>query len=182
MLLADEKKIIGRFDARLTADDPRPASTQWADFDPGLATLIAANTAGFCDYARRTLKYDSDLPYEVLTGKVRPTWNLGPPGGSGYLDMAATLASAMRGNPHMKLMFASGYFDLATPYLGTDYTLDHMNLPPDLRANIKRTFYAGGHMVYQPKVGREKLKTDVTEFMHWAVDDAANAAASQPAK
>ena len=30
----------------------------------------------------------------------------------------------------MKLFVASGYYDLATPYFATQYTLGHMNLDP----------------------------------------------------
>ena len=165
MLLHEQKKVIGRYDARLTADDARPASTDWTEMDPGLPNYLAAYTAAINDYVRRALNFESDLTYEVLSGKVHP-WNMQH--GEGYLDLATTLSSAMRSNSHMKLFFASGYYDLATPFLGTDYTLDHMNLSPELRGNICRGFYPGGHMVYHPAAGREKLKTDVADFIHWA--------------
>ena len=110
-LLADQRKVIGRFDARLTGFNPEPLDNS-ASFDPSLQPYLSAYTATFNDYIRRTLKYENDMTYEVLTGKVQP-WNMGQ-AGSGYLDVAHTLTSAMINNPQLRVMFASGYYDLAT--------------------------------------------------------------------
>jgi carboxypeptidase C (cathepsin A) len=35
-----------------------------------------------------------------------------------------------------------------TPWLATIYTLNHLSIPPQLRANISYGFYPSGHMVY----------------------------------
>ena len=71
----------------------------------------------------------------------------------------------MRDNPRMRVMFASGYCDLATPYFATDYTIDHMNLTPQLRKNVTRKMYEGGHMLYHLRESMEKLKADVAAFV-----------------
>jgi carboxypeptidase C (cathepsin A) len=119
---------------------------------------------------RRGLKFESDLPYEVLTGRVHP-WNYGP-GGRGYVFVGDNLRSAMIKNPHLKILVASGHFDLATPYFATDYTIDHLDLTPELRKNIEQTYYAGGHMMYHNVEALKQLDADVTKFIQNAVPKA----------
>ena len=69
----------------------------------------------------------------------------------------------------MKLYVASGYFDLATPYFATDYTLSHLGLDPTLRGNITTGEYETGHMVYIEAKSLAKLKREVAEFVSSAV-------------
>jgi carboxypeptidase C (cathepsin A) len=165
-LLDDGRQIIGRYDARLAAFDPRPTAST-PDFDASYPQYHSAYAATFNDYVRRGLKYENDIPYEVLTDRVRP-WNYGR-GNSGYLNVADELRSALVQNPHLKVMFCSGYFDLATPYFGTDYTVNHLDLSKTLRANVSQTYFMGGHMVYHPRRALEKLKGDVKKFVEESV-------------
>jgi carboxypeptidase C (cathepsin A) len=169
MLLADSQQLIGRFDSRIAGYDPDPLSRS-AEYDPSLDPYLAAYSGTFNDYVRRTLKVSDEHPYEVLSGHVGP-WNFGP-GGGGYLNVSDHLRDAMLSNPHMKVMFCNGYFDLATPFLAADYTINHMNLSPPLRANITHEFFNSGHMVYQPKEGVEKLSKDVQHFIAGAMPNA----------
>ncbi|MBX6315544.1 MAG: peptidase S10, partial [Isosphaeraceae bacterium] len=60
---------------------------------------------------------------------------------------------------------ASGYYDLATPYAGTDYTLAHLKLDPTLRQNIRVETYEAGHMMYIHGPSLAKLKRDVAQFL-----------------
>ena len=165
-LLVDQQKAIGRFDGRITGYNPNTIS-EWPSYDPSLSPYLAAYSGAFNDYVRRTLKYDSDLPYEVLSGKVNP-WNFGRPG-SGPLDVSGDLQEAMLKNPNLKVMFASGYYDLATPFQIASYTIDHFTLSPELRNNIEHTFYEGGHMLYHYKPSLQKLTSDVQDFMERAM-------------
>jgi carboxypeptidase C (cathepsin A) len=68
----------------------------------------------------------------------------------------------------MKVMFAGGYHDLATPWFATRYTIEHMNLSPELRANVSEHLYDGGHMVYHRLESLKKLNADVKEFIESA--------------
>ena len=54
----------------------------------------------------------------------------------------------MTQNPSLQVFVASGLFDLATPYLATEYTIEHMQLNPALQKNVVSKFYPGGHMMY----------------------------------
>jgi carboxypeptidase C (cathepsin A) len=103
----------------------------------------------------------------VLTGRVHP-WNFGQ-GGSGYTYTAQNLRNALVKNPYLKVLVASGYHDLATPYLGTKYTVAHLDVGPDLRRNVSETFYGGGHMMYHRREALEKLDADVTGFIRGAL-------------
>jgi carboxypeptidase C (cathepsin A) len=74
----------------------------------------------------------------------------------------------MSRNPYMKVLVASGYYDLATPFYATEYTLSHLGLDPSLRGNIRVAEYESGHMMYIHKPSLEKLKKDVDSFVDWA--------------
>jgi carboxypeptidase C (cathepsin A) len=161
-LLADQRQVIGRYDGRITGYNADPLDNS-APFDPSFSPYLAAYTATFNDYVRRTLKYENDTEYAALSGKVQP-WNMGSRG-NGYLDVSHTLAMAMTNNPSLRVMFVSGYFDLATPFSAATYTIDHMNISPETRKHIIHNYYAGGHMVYHYRPSRTKLGEDVRAFV-----------------
>jgi carboxypeptidase C (cathepsin A) len=161
-LLAASRQIVGRFDGRIVGPDPQPTAS-WPSYDPSLSGYLPVYGSSFNDYVRRTLGFESDLPYEVLTSRVHP-WNFGQEGMAG-LSMSGELCTAMAKNPHMKVLFANGWFDLATPWLGARYTTDHMDLAPALRANLSHAFYPAGHMMYHEPKALQKLGDDVRAFV-----------------
>jgi carboxypeptidase C (cathepsin A) len=79
--------------------------------------------------------------------------------------VAETLRKAMHMNPHLKVFVASGYYDLATPFLATEYTFDHLALDPELRGNISMAYYEAGHMMYIHIPSLAQMKKDLTAFM-----------------
>jgi len=166
MLLEDRRLLLGRFDARMTGFD-RQVLKHDAEWDPSYSQYEAAYSGAFNDYVRRQLKFESDLKYEVLTGRVHP-WNFGP-AGNGYTYVAHRLRQALIKNPYLKVLVCSGYQDLATPYFATVYTIDHLDLSPDLRKNISETFYTGGHMMYHRIESLKKLNGDVKAFIQGAL-------------
>ena len=74
------------------------------------------------------------------------------------------LREAMIKNPHMKVLFANGLYDLATPFFAAEYTAAHMNLPSEIQNNIILTYYEAGHMMYFHRESHEKLTADVFDF------------------
>jgi carboxypeptidase C (cathepsin A) len=58
-----------------------------------------------------------------------------------------------------------GYYDLATPFYAADYTIDHLNLPANLRKNISTAHYDSGHMVYLRHESLVQFKSDVDKFI-----------------
>jgi carboxypeptidase C (cathepsin A) len=164
-LLRNERLVIGRYDARLTGPN-LDATGESPDYDPSFASVLGPFTAAFNDYVRSELKFESDLPYEILTGKVQP-WDYSN-ARNHYLDVAQTLQEAMSHNSYLKVFVANGYYDMATPYLATRYTFDHMTLPPDLQSNITMGFYDAGHMMYVNQPSLAALKHDLAAFIHSA--------------
>ncbi|MHB8521337.1 MAG: S10 family peptidase [Limisphaerales bacterium] len=161
-LLRDQQRTVGRYDSRYTGID-RDAAGESAEYDPSYAAVVGAFTATMNDYVRNQLKYESDLPYEILTGKVMP-WNYNDYQNR-YLDVAETLRQAMTQNPHLKVFVANGYYDLATPFLATRYTFDHLGLDPILQKNVSMGYYEAGHMMYLNKPSRVQLKKDLATFI-----------------
>jgi carboxypeptidase C (cathepsin A) len=161
-LLGDGHQIVGRFDGRLTGYDPDGISHA-PSFDPSLSQYLPAYSSTFNDYVRRELKFESDLPYEVLTDRVQP-WNFGGHD-NGYLYVADDLQSAMLKNPKLRVMFVSGYFDLATPFFSADYVIGRLNLGPELKGNITHEYFPSGHMVYHHRDSAGKLAEDVAGFV-----------------
>jgi carboxypeptidase C (cathepsin A) len=165
-LLRKERLTIGRYDSRRTGEDFNSVGSS-PEYDPSFSSVLGPFTATFNDYVRRDLKFESDLPYEVLTGKVQP-WDFSGEENR-YLDVAETLRRAITHNPYLKVFVANGYYDLATPYLATRYTFDHMGLPENLRSNVSMGYYEAGHMMYVNTPSRVALKKDLAGFIHGAL-------------
>ena len=69
----------------------------------------------------------------------------------------------------MRLFVASGYYDLATPFFATKYTLDHMNLTSTEHQKISLGYYDAGHMMYIKSESLGQLKKDVSSFLAGAL-------------
>ena len=161
-LLRSERRTIGRIDARFTGIDS-DAAGETPEFDPSIAAIIGPYAGMLNDYVRNDLKFDSDLPYEVLTGRVRP-WNYAPYENK-YVNVAETLRSAMTQNPFLHVFVAKGYYDLATPFFAADYTFDHLGLDPTLRSHLSGDYFEAGHMMYVHPASMTKLKQDIAKFI-----------------
>ena len=48
----------------------------------------------------------------------------------GVADVTADLSTAMRINPHLRVLSLNGYYDMATPFFSTERDLKHMMLEP----------------------------------------------------
>jgi carboxypeptidase C (cathepsin A) len=161
-LIRDQRRTVGRLDSRFIGID-RDAAGERPEFDPSYAAIYGEYTAVLNDWIRRGLGYQTDIPYEILTGKVRP-WSYDGFQNQ-YLDVAETLRSAMTQNPHMRVLVANGYYDLATPFAATHYTFARMQLDPSLKDNIVMTWYPAGHMMYIERASHRKLREDVVAFV-----------------
>ena len=166
-LLRKQKQFVGVMDSRLTSANLDPAAP--AGFDPTVATIRPPFTAMFNDYVRDELGFRSDLEYFTLGGGIGH-WDWETK--NSYADTSDNLRNAFAKNPYMKLFFASGYFDLATPYFATEYTLAHLGLTPALRENVTTCRYRTGHMMYLDGDSIPKLQHDVVKFIDSALKKA----------
>lgn len=164
-LLRDQRRIAGRLDSRFTGID-KDAAGDNPESDPSMSAIRTPYTAAFNDYVRRELGFKSDAEYYILGGGIGQwNWNTN----NGYANTSLALREAMQKNPFMKLFVANGYYDMATPYFATEYTLANLNLDPTLRKNVSLAYYEAGHMMYIEQNSLKKLKSDVTSFMQNAM-------------
>jgi carboxypeptidase C (cathepsin A) len=160
-LLRSENRTVGRLDSRFTMPG-RPSGDRNIGSDPSYAAIYGVYTAMLNDYVRSELKYENDLPYEILTSRVRP-WSYAPYENQ-YVNVAETLRQAIVQNPALKVFFGMGYYDFATPYFAAQYTIDHIGLDAALAKNISTDHFDAGHMMYIHKPSLEKLTKDITAF------------------
>ena len=165
-LLRDRRRTVGRFDSRFMGKD-RDAAGEKFDYDPSYATIQGVYTAMLNDYVRRDLNFESDLSYQILTGRVHP-WKFDKHQNV-YVNVAETLRQAITRNPFLKVFIANGYYDLATPYYATHYTVNHMELDKELQKNVSMGHYEAGHMMYARETELAKLKDDLKTFIEAAI-------------
>lgn len=177
-LLRDQRLVTGRLDSRFTAMDADAAGER-QEFDPSNHALAGPYTALFIDYLRRELDYESDLVY-YTSGPVRP-WNYGD-----YQNRYATHVEALRGamarNPFLKVFVANGYYDMATPFFGTEYTFAHLGWEPEYQERVSMGYYEGGHMYYIRVPMLQRFKEDVARFIRDAMPAAATTPPAGPSR
>ncbi|MFM7295149.1 MAG: S10 family peptidase [Burkholderiales bacterium] len=161
-LLRDEGKTVGRLDSRFTACDRDSAGEQF-EFDPAHAAIGGAFATTLNDYLRRTLKFETDLDYRVLSA-LYMTWGW-KDFANRYVNVGETLRRAMNMNPHLKVYVANGYYDMATPHFASDYTVNHLSLDAPLAKNISQYYYEAGHMMYIHAPSLTKMAADMRDFL-----------------
>ena len=161
-LLADKGLICGRFDGRITGRDGDPANP-YPGFDPSYEAALGPLAATMNAYVREELAFENDLPYKVLTG-VGP-WKFDQ---NTYASTASDLARAMSKNPHLRVLVMTGRCDLAVPPDSMRYSVDHLEIAAEVRANVSYADYASGHMMYLNLPDLEQLARDVAAFLEAA--------------
>ncbi len=161
-LLRDRRRTVGRLDGRFTGWDVDYGREHWSS-DPSYDAILGPYTSAVNHYLRVDLAYANDLPYEVLSERVRP-WSFKDFEGQ-HVNVAGRLAAAMRANPHMRVHVACGYYDGATPYLAAEHTFAHLGLPEELRGNVDFRYFDAGHMMYVHEPSRQAQSAQLAEFV-----------------
>ena len=161
-LLRDQRKTVGRLDSRFTGTD-RDAAGENFEYDPSYnAVIYSPFTSTVNHYLRANLGFESDQPYEILTGKVQP-WNWGS-AERGFPYVGESLRKAMNKNKFLKVYIGNGWYDLATPFFASEYTINHLSLEPELRNNISMKYYRSGHMMYIERESLIQFTKDIEQF------------------
>jgi carboxypeptidase C (cathepsin A) len=161
-LLRDQHRVLGRYDSRLEGVDQDAAASS-PEYDPSYSSVQGAFTAAWNQYVRSDLKFESDLPYEVLTDRVNPWSYQGYE--NRYVDVAESLRGAMTQNASLKVFIGAAYYDLATPFYSAEYTVNHMDFDAKLRDHISLAYYEAGHMMYTQLKSLQKARQDISKFM-----------------
>jgi carboxypeptidase C (cathepsin A) len=169
-LLREEGRTIGRLDARYTGVD-RADTGERFDYDPSGAVFDAYYVSLLKDYLRRELGFDREALFRHSAGgEVRPwdyheTGRTQGYGTNAYANYAETLRAAMHENPYLHVLVLSGYYDMATPFFATDYTIDHLQLDPALRANVETVTFEAGHMMYVKRSELTRMRNAFVDFV-----------------
>ncbi len=161
-LLREQGLTIGRLDSRYTGFD-RDAVGETHEIDPSYSAILGPYSSAMYDYLVRELDFDLEIPYEVLKS-LYESWKYEPYQNQ-YVNTGENLRNAFQLHPGLRVIVCNGFFDLATPYLATQYTFDHIELPEQQRSQIQMTYYEAGHMMYLHIPSLGQLRTDLVQFI-----------------
>ena len=161
-LLRDRGQVTGRLDGRFLgweADD----GSELPSHDPSYTAIHGPYAAAVNHYVRAELGYKSDLPFEILTGRVQP-WSYAEFEGR-HVSVSSMLGEAMRHNRHLRVYVGCGYYDGATPFYAAEYAFAHLDIPGELRPNISFAYYEAGHMMYVHEPTRLRQSAALAAFV-----------------
>lgn len=163
-LLRSDGNIVGRLDSRYKARDLDIVAEN-ARFDAASAAVGAAYSSAFRHYLAHDLGVSLDRPYYSSGPDVNSNWVYDRSEGysePSYVNTAPQLADAMMRNPALKVMVASGYYDLVTPFFDAEYTLARHGID---FSRVKMTYYEAGHMMYLHEPAFLALAADMRAFL-----------------
>ena len=166
-LLADQGLAIGRLDGRFMGDEADKVSEGPDLGDPSDYQISGAYTAALNHYFASALKVEMDRPYLTSNDEVGEKWRWRTvPDGQYWepmpVNVARQLGETMRRNTAMKVLVASGYYDLICPFFDTEYTFARNGIVPE---RVTKTYYEAGHMMYLHEPDMVKLAGDIRKFL-----------------
>jgi carboxypeptidase C (cathepsin A) len=169
-LLRNEHLTVGRLDARYKGINQDLLSENSQD-DPQSTQISSAYIASFMNYFYTELKVNKSLNYKINAYNTEGfKWDFGRKKNGDYAGLylpntGEDLASLMSKNPNVKVLVLNGYFDLATPFYATEYTVDHLGLEKKIKNNISMRYFEAGHMMYVNPASLILFKKYVADFI-----------------
>jgi carboxypeptidase C (cathepsin A) len=168
-LQRSSRLTTGRIDARFTGYT-YDLLEENAQGDPEGPAVGGAYTALINTYNQEELKFGRDKIYHNTSGgNTDWKWTRQQNGPRRFFpgapNVEGDLAQAMITNPRLLVQVENGYFDFATPFFATEYTMTHLGLPDALQKNIKEDYYSAGHMMYLHDEDRVALHGQIAGFM-----------------
>ena len=158
----------GRLDARF-AGPTYNLIGEAADYDPQETAISGAFVGTFNAYLHEELKFGQDKNYQVAANFQGNRWDWKHDSDFGYFpgspSVVLDLVTAMVSNPKLKVEVENGYYDLATPFMETEYSMEHLGVSDALHKNLKLQYYEAGHMMYVRDEDLAKLKANVAAFI-----------------
>ena len=158
--------MVGRLDARATGPMAASRTRDW-EFDPGIEAIAGPYAMAGMAYFAGPLNLPLTERYQVLASEVNRGWNWARGGKSdgGYCSTSPDLARALRRNPRLRVLVASGRYDLGTPYSATDWSLAHLDVPADVLARVEHRYHDAGHMMYTRQADLQQMKQDLADWL-----------------
>jgi carboxypeptidase C (cathepsin A) len=166
-LLRDQRKVLGMYDATITAIDPFPDRDEFAGPDPTLSGISSPYTTAINRLLRSEIGVETDREYTVLSNEVNELWRNDAPQHFFVPPVGATddFRYGLSLNPHMKAFITHGRYDLVTPYYSTDRLRNLMRLDPQMAARLTVRHFDGGHMFYAWEQSRRELVAAIAAFV-----------------
>ena len=167
-LLRDQRKVVGLYDATVTATDPFPDRDEFCWPDPTLSGISPAYTMAVNRLLRSEIGVDTDRQYILLSQEVNVAWKndadhhaFDPvlPGATDDLRYGLSL------NPHLKAFITHGHHDLITPFHTSDRLRSLMRLDAGAAARVTVRHFPGGHMFYAHAASRAGFTDAIRSFV-----------------
>lgn len=156
-LLRDKTgNTIGRLDSRYLGLDKTEAGTR-PDYSAELTSWLHSFTPAINFYIREHLKFKTDIKYNMF-GSVHP-WD------NDNNNTRDNLRKAMAENPYLNVMFQSGYYDGATTYFNSKYTMWQIDPSGKMKDRLSFKGYRSGHMMYLRKADLKTANDDIRSFI-----------------
>ncbi len=115
------------------------------------------------EIVRETLGLKMEREYVTIGGLSSPwDWDIGRGDLTYYRNVAPYLGKALRENSGLRIFVGQGYYDMATPFFGAEYSLSRTGMPTD---RITYAYYDAGHMMYVREADLVALSRDIRAFI-----------------
>ncbi len=159
--LRDRGLEVGGYDSRYTLSSANDLGDVVAD-DAAMTQYVPGFVAAFQDLLHDDLKVSMPAPYKPIVWEgIYSKWNRERAGVPLGQTPANDLATAMRRQPHMRIMIAMGYYDLYAAPAGIPFQVERGNIPQD---RVGYRLYESGHMLYLGDTAA-KFSEDVRDFI-----------------
>ncbi len=156
-LLRDKTgNTIGRLDSRYLGLDKIEAGSR-PDYSPELTSWLHSFTPAINYYIREHLNFKTDVKYNMF-GDVHP-WD------DKNNNTRDGLRKAMAENPYLNVMFQAGYYDGATTYFNSKYTMWQIDPSGKMKNRLSFKGYRSGHMMYLRKEDLKSANDDLRQFI-----------------
>ena len=166
-VLGDAGLQVGAYDARFTLPLAASGGDPVAD-DPAMGQYVPLYLATLQTHLRDALGVQTARAYNGIEFRHINArfWKGQPPLQENH---ALSLAIAMRRNPALRVLVATGHYDLVTTVGAADQAVALSGMDP---ARVVMRTYASGHMPYIGVDSRAALAADVRAFVTGASSDA----------
>ena len=166
-LLAAQGRVLGLYDASVSAVDPFPDRPRYEGPDPTLAGLDRLFVSGIYQQLRDQLGVEEEIrDYQLLSYDVFLNWRYNSDGkqNQGSVTAVDELRYGMSLNDDVRVFICHGRYDLITPYFSSNRLVDLMHLAPAARARLTLQHFEGGHMFYTWQKSREDFFAAAERF------------------
>lgn len=155
--IGDRGLELGAYDSRVSLPKSEKIGQRDSFDDPSMANSNPAYASLFHSHFLKKLNIHLDRPYITtnIAASIKWDWKCGR-------SPCQCLTASMRRNEKLRVMFASGLYDLCTCAGYARYVIDQLSLPRD---RVTRREYEGGHMIYTREKAAAALAQDLRTFI-----------------